>query len=111
MAGGKTLVHCIAGVSRSVSLCSAYLMTSFKSETRTSGNGNMGSEEAVKYIQKRRGCANPNSGFMRQLGLFERELAKKSVTNIWNISCEGLEALDSMDNIIKELKSRTPLIL
>ena len=106
MTGGKTIVHCIAGVSRSVSLCAAYLMTNVKSENRIWGTGNMGSEEAVKYIQKRRRCANPNPGFTKQLSLFEKELAKKSVTNTWNIPPEGLEALESMDKIIEELKSR-----
>jgi len=53
--GGKTIVHCVAGVSRSVSLCAAYLMTNFKSETSIWGKSRMGSEKAVKYIQKIRG--------------------------------------------------------
>ena len=106
MAGGKTIVHCIAGVSRSVSLCAAYLMANVHSETRIFGKGNMGSEEAVKYIQKKRSCANPNPGFTRQLAIFERELAKKSETYLWHIPPEGYEALESMSKIIEELKSR-----
>jgi protein-tyrosine phosphatase len=65
MTGGKTIVHCIAGVSRSVSLCAAYLMTNVKSENKIWGKSNMGSEEAVKYIKKRRRCANPNPGFTK----------------------------------------------
>ena len=107
MAGGKTIVHCIAGVSRSVSLCAAYLMANVQSETKIFGKGKMGSEEAVKYIQKKRSCANPNPGFRRQLAIFERELAKKSVTMyLWDISPEGKEALESMSKIVEELKSR-----
>ena len=50
MVGGKTIVHCIAGVSRSVSLCAAYLMANVKSEKGLFGKGNMGATEAVKYI-------------------------------------------------------------
>ena len=94
-----------------MSLCAAYLMANLLSEKRVWGKGNMGSEEAVKYIRKRRRCANPNPGFSRQLALFERELSKKSVPNTWNIPCEGHEALDSIDKIIKELESHSPKVM
>ena len=63
-AGGCTLVHCVAGVSRSVSLCIAYLM---KQEHLTL-------RDAFDDVKKRRPIARPNIGFFRQLIAYEREL-------------------------------------
>ena len=118
MAGGKTIVHCIAGVSRSVSLCAAYLMTNFKSEKGIWRKGNMGAEEAVQYIQKKRRCANPNPGFMKQLMQFEKrekDMTKTFVANSYdtkeNVSKEkggdmNRETLEIIEKIIEDLKLR-----
>ena len=71
MIGGKTLVHCIMGISRSVSICVAYLM-------RYSGIfgrcNKMGADEAVRYVKERRKYAGPNRGFMAQLLEYEKYL-------------------------------------
>lgn len=61
---GKTLVHCVAGVSRSASICLAYLM---KYE-------NMTLDQAYKHCKRIRPVVHPNIGFWRQLIDFERRL-------------------------------------
>ena len=52
---GKTIVHCMCGVSRSVSLCIAYLMT-YKPSLKKIGQ-NMDLYEALDYIKARRPIA------------------------------------------------------
>ncbi|XP_035291779.1 dual specificity protein phosphatase 26-like isoform X2 [Anguilla anguilla] len=54
--GGKILVHCAVGVSRSATLVLAYLMI----------RQNMTLVEAIKTVKDRRGII-PNRGFLRQL--------------------------------------------
>lgn len=51
------LVHCIAGISRSVSVAIGHLML---------GHG-YGYEQALQYVQERRPLASPNVGFRSQL--------------------------------------------
>lgn len=53
----NVLVHCTAGVSRSVSIVVAYLMN----------EKNMSYEKAIDYVRKRRPIANPNPSFVQQL--------------------------------------------
>jgi len=62
--GGKTLVHCAAGISRSATLCIAYLMKHDKQCL----------EDAYLYVRKRRRCICPNNGFWRQLIVYEHTL-------------------------------------
>lgn len=62
--GGKMLVHCVAGVSRSASLCIAYLMKYQR----------MTLDQAYYHIKKRRPVIHPNVGFWRQLIEYERRL-------------------------------------
>ncbi|CAL8248645.1 unnamed protein product [Merluccius merluccius] len=62
--GGRTLVHCNAGVSRSATLCIAYLM---KHQDRTL-------REAHAWLRRCRPMARPNNGFWRQLIAYEAEL-------------------------------------
>ena len=99
--GGKTIVHCIAGVSRSVSLCAAYLMTKVRSEKVLFGNSNMGATEAIKYIQKRRPCANPNPSFMHQLKKYEEQL--KIPRNSTSISIEN-DLTEEEANVLESMK-------
>ena len=89
-------------------------MTYQKSEKGIMGRKNMGAEEAVKFIQKRRRCANPNPGFMRQLMKYEKELPKTVKHNDMNNTTsepvikrdEAIrEAIKSIDEIKEELKS------
>jgi len=55
--GGRVLVHCKAGVSRSASVCINWVMKSF----------DMTYGEAFKLIQKSRKQIAPNEGFIKQL--------------------------------------------
>lgn len=55
--GGKVLVHCHGGVSRSASIVIAYLIYS----------QNLDFEKALSLVQLRRPIALPNTGFQRQL--------------------------------------------
>ncbi|XP_029371945.1 dual specificity protein phosphatase 26 [Echeneis naucrates] len=56
MSGGKVLVHCTVGVSRSATLVLAYLMI----------RHNLTLVEAIKKVKDHRGVI-PNRGFLRQL--------------------------------------------
>ncbi|XP_004068171.1 dual specificity protein phosphatase 22 [Oryzias latipes] len=59
--GEGCLVHCVAGVSRSVTLVVAYIMTVT----------DCGWVEALAAVRSARPCAGPNLGFLRQLEEFE----------------------------------------
>nr|XP_045361562.1 dual specificity protein phosphatase 22 isoform X13 [Camelus bactrianus] len=62
LGGEGCLVHCLAGVSRSVTLVVAYIMTVT----------DFGWEDALHTVRAGRSCANPNLGFQRQLQEFEK---------------------------------------
>lgn len=53
----NVLVHCMAGISRSVSMITYFLMKKY----------NMNYEEAIKLIKNKRCIANPNQSFKLQL--------------------------------------------
>eukprot|EP00930_Biecheleria_cincta_P069110 TRINITY_DN56892_c0_g1_i1.p1 TRINITY_DN56892_c0_g1~~TRINITY_DN56892_c0_g1_i1.p1 ORF type:complete len:693 (-),score=150.86 TRINITY_DN56892_c0_g1_i1:130-2157(-) len=61
--GGKTLIHCHEGKSRSVSVCVAYLMC----------ENQMTLAESLAFVKSKRPVSKPNAGFLRQL--LELELA------------------------------------
>ncbi|KAE9551964.1 hypothetical protein FO519_004816 [Halicephalobus sp. NKZ332] len=65
--GGRIIVHCEVGVSRSVAVVAGYLMKKFE----------WNPSKAILYIQKSRPIACPNSSFVRQLSIF-RELGYKA---------------------------------
>ncbi|GFO07759.1 dual specificity protein phosphatase [Plakobranchus ocellatus] len=65
-AGGKVLVHCHGGISRSATVCLAYLM--FSRHLRL--------DDAFDYVRARRHVISPNANFMMQLSQFETELRK-----------------------------------
>ena len=62
--GGNILVHCVAGVSRSASVCIAYLVKYMKMTLR----------KAYFHILHKRPCIFPNFGFWRQLVTYEENL-------------------------------------
>lgn len=69
--GGKVLVYCFEGRSRSVSLCLAYFITRER----------MPLADALSLVKSHRPEANPNAGFLRQLMALELStLATKSMT-------------------------------
>eukprot|EP01138_Halocafeteria_seosinensis_P016459 gb/GECG01016790.1/.p1 GENE.gb/GECG01016790.1/~~gb/GECG01016790.1/.p1 ORF type:complete len:156 (+),score=11.83 gb/GECG01016790.1/:1-468(+) len=63
---GGVLIHCAAGVSRSVSVTIGYLMMQY----------NMSFHQALEFVQDRRPGAFPNPNFQNQLQNFEQELAQ-----------------------------------
>ncbi|KAM3865507.1 dual specificity protein phosphatase 18-like [Diretmus argenteus] len=62
--GGRALVHCNAGVSRSASVCIAYLVK----------HRSMTLLEAYRWVKCCRPMARPNAGFWKQLIRYETEL-------------------------------------
>ena len=62
--GGKLYVHCVQGISRSATICIAYLIL-------TDG---VTFDEGYRRVKARRACANPNLKFIQQLIWFERRL-------------------------------------
>lgn len=61
---GQVMIHCIWGMSRSASVAIAYLMVT----------KHMPLEVALKFVVSKRQVVKPNSGFMRQLKVYERIL-------------------------------------
>lgn len=59
------LVHCYAGVSRSVTIVVAYIMKKY----------NWNVDEALNFVKEKRVVAKPNDGFMKQLKQFEETLS------------------------------------
>lgn len=67
---GRCFVHCNAGVSRSVTICIAYLM-------KTEG---LDFTSALEKIRLTRPQAQPNEGFVEQLKRFHRKLETEKET-------------------------------
>ncbi|ORZ15769.1 protein-tyrosine phosphatase-like protein [Absidia repens] len=70
--GKAVLVHCQAGMSRSVTIVAAYMMR----------KANIGYEQALTMIKSRRPWAAPNDGFMAQLELYESLDCKVDQTHV-----------------------------
>lgn len=66
-AGGKVLVHCRKGISRSAALCFAYLIRHRGYQT----------DDAIKVIQKARPKVSINDGFMKQILEYHRRSPPK----------------------------------
>lgn len=66
--GGRVLVHCFEGKSRSVALCLAYLVTR---ERRPLA-------EALSFVKARRPQSRPNASFLRQLLALELQVLGKN---------------------------------
>tara|TARA_B100001964_G_C14059147_1_gene520568 strand:+ start:188 stop:748 length:561 start_codon:yes stop_codon:yes gene_type:complete len=65
--GGKVYIHCMCGVSRSITLTIAYLIRE-RTESIT---------EILEDIRCYRPIANPNPGFMNQLEKFQKEVGSR----------------------------------
>ncbi|KAG5263723.1 hypothetical protein AALO_G00267890 [Alosa alosa] len=62
--GGRVFVHCQAGISRSATICLAYLMRTNRVKL----------EEAFEFVKQRRSIISPNFSFMGQLLQFESQV-------------------------------------
>ena len=65
------LIHCMAGISRSVTVTIAYLMSRFR----------MPMQSAYQFVKDKRPAISPNLNFMGQLVEFERELELRLPTD------------------------------
>lgn len=65
--GGRILVHCMGGISRSPTVVVAYIMWRLKLRLTA----------AIEYVRDRRDCINPNWAFYGNLVKFEEELFKQ----------------------------------
>ena len=102
--GGRTLVHCLAGISRSVSLCMAYMMTHVSSERRS--HNKMDVYEALDYVRARRTVGNPNQGFMKQLVKYDPEFTSIDV-HLKTLPAVEVDAIKTIQATISQLQART----
>lgn len=65
--GGRILVHCMGGISRSPSIVIAYIMWRLKLRLTA----------AIEYVKDRRDCINPNWTFYGDLVRFEEGLFRQ----------------------------------
>ncbi|XP_048883025.1 dual specificity protein phosphatase 22-B-like isoform X1 [Brienomyrus brachyistius] len=93
--GEGCLVHCLAGVSRSVTLVVAYIMTVT----------DLGWQDALAAVRAARSCANPNLGFQRQLADFESTQAGHY--RQWLRECYKQNPFDDAENIRRLLSKET----
>lgn len=96
--GGKTLVYCGLGISRSVTFVLAYLMIYQK----------MNLIESYKFVQKRRSIICPNVGFFKQLIALEIQLFGSQTVNIIK-PVETIEVPDCVweevyDDVVRKLR-------
>ncbi|KAL6066299.1 hypothetical protein STEG23_033437 [Scotinomys teguina] len=92
--GGKVLVHCEAGVSRSPTICMAYLMKTKQLRLK----------EAFDYVKQRRSVISPNFGFMGQLLQYESEILPSTPTP-QPPSCQGEAASSSFIDHLQTLSA------
>ncbi|XP_035664687.1 dual specificity protein phosphatase 19-like [Branchiostoma floridae] len=87
--GGRTLVHCLAGISRSATVCLAYLLK----------YRHMSLAGAYMFLKHSRPCVLPNKGFHRQLELLERrERGRHGEEDDTNGSCSLVSSLPDLDD-------------
>ena len=88
---GRTLVHCNAGVSRSSTLCLAYLMK----------YRDMSLIEAHGWVKARRPIIRPNSGFWKQLIEYEHKL--RGISTVKMIMSSVGELPDLYEKEVKDM--------
>lgn len=68
--GNSVLVHCVAGVSRSVTIVCAYLLYRAYTSPSPDRSEKLSVNDAISTIKKRRPSACPNDGFLEQLEIY-----------------------------------------
>lgn len=82
--GGRTLIHCVAGVSRSAAICIAYLIKYEK----------MSLKDAYQHVKWARPQIRPNCGFFKQLMAYEMELTGVQTVQMVMLESIGQEVPD-----------------
>jgi len=97
--GGSTLVHCVAGRSRSSTLCIAYLLWK---------DGCQGPKhklyEILEFVQKKRSIVQPNMAFMGQLVQWEDQL-KGNIKPSKQLSDKENNAIKDIVHLTQQIKS------
>ena len=84
------LIHCLAGVSRSVTVTIAYLISAL----------NMTLNEAYDFVKQRKPSVNPNLNFMGQLLEFERQLRTPQTPSSTTSTLSSDSSLDSEVDVV-----------
>ncbi|XP_076357458.1 dual specificity protein phosphatase 18-like [Tachypleus tridentatus] len=92
--GGKTLVHCLCGASRSATLCLVYLMK----------YQNMKLKSACHFLKKCRPAVRPNNGFFSQLIEYEKKCFGKNTVRMVEVPGMGIDLMVP-DIFLKEYNS------
>ncbi|ROT84218.1 Dual specificity protein phosphatase 14 [Penaeus vannamei] len=92
--GGRVLVHCVAGVSRSPALVLAYLVK----------HCDMSLREAFLHARKARPNIRPNAGFFAQLIEFEREVRGGASVTLVRDAALGLAIPDVCEDELRALR-------
>ena len=74
--GSCVLIHCMAGISRSVTLVIAYLMQYY----------GLPMQQAYQFVKDKRSAISPNLNFMGQLLEFDRTIKEHKLTQFLDIS-------------------------
>ncbi|VDK89232.1 unnamed protein product [Litomosoides sigmodontis] len=82
--GGRTLVHCVAGVSRSATLCMIYLVKHERMTLR----------QAYHFVKSARPVVKPNVGFWRQMIEYECKLRGSSSVQMIDTNRDGMALPD-----------------
>ncbi|KAN0053038.1 hypothetical protein ACTA71_012520 [Dictyostelium dimigraforme] len=92
--GGRILIHCAMGISRSTTVVLAYLMK----EDR------MTYTEAFSFCKQKRSCINPNFGFVKQLKDYQQHLTLE-----WEKQEKLKKQQNTLDNNIEPLSKKLQL--
>ncbi|KAI5987750.1 hypothetical protein F5J12DRAFT_553926 [Pisolithus orientalis] len=83
--GGRVLVHCMMGISRSATVVCAYLMVSQR----------LSAHAAIRFLERRRPQVHPNYGFRKQLQAFADCRFNPSCTNAEYIAWKRRQKRDA----------------
>jgi len=97
--GGRVLVHCVMGISRSTTVVAAYLM-----KTRR-----ITASAAMRLIKQRRPRVHPNYGFLKQLDAFAECAYEPSPTNPAYISWKRKQK-QNVTGFLNQIADTTPVI-